>query len=307
MAPGHKVRENALKQHPVKRQSSRKTTSTRPIDHIGRISKAVAKKSKKHVASAGVQSVRSSGRALRSSADLSISSSSANTNKSSEVSFTPNMDFRVCSLSQAQAHEIRNACRAIRQAHSKADCSALEEAQEADFVDEKSVLEDDKIIANLKAPEEAAPSKDLDDERLQFFRRICILYDGDPDNTKMEVICALLDTGSYYTLIFASKMEELEINWTRFRRDERLPLVSVQNKEFHAVGSREIVFMYKGMSTRHSVTAFVLEDPENGKSISFDILLGREHLVKSKAIMANHGVIGRYHAVSQRLPYCSQP
>lgn len=137
-------------------------------------------------------------------------------------------------------------------------------------------------------------------QKMQFYRRICILYDGDPDNDKTATRKAILDTGSQHSLTFESHMKKLDIHFERY--PEAKYLYSVEQRAFRVIGRREIFFRYKDREVVHRAKLCVLEDPPENLAPSFDVLLGRDHLIPAKVVQINREVAGDAFHVSNRKP-----
>ena len=147
----------------------------------------------------------------------------------------------------------------------------------------------DKQFANLIAAENE-PEEEVVDKGGLCCRVIFILYDDDPDDLRKEMVRARLDTGSGHTFIFESELRKLELRYDASKGTKEF--LSITNDRFKAVGTRQLFFKYKGIGTVHSVTAYVLKDPLGNQKPGFDILLGRDHLIQSRALIANPEVIG---------------
>lgn len=141
---------------------------------------------------------------------------------------------------------------------------------------------------------------DKNQQKTQFFRRICILYDGDLRNEKAATRRAMLDTGSWHSLTFKSHIEKLGIHFYRFK--EARFLFSVEQRPFRVIGRREILFQYKGRQDIHRARLCVLEDPPENEAPSFDILLGREHLIPAEVVQINTAVAGDTYLVLDGKP-----
>lgn len=137
-------------------------------------------------------------------------------------------------------------------------------------------------------------------QRLQFCRRIHVRYDGDPEQKLTRTLKALLDTGSLHSLIFESRMTELDIHYVPCKEEKYL--YSIEQRRFRVLGQREILFMYRQMTAIHAAIVYVLEDPPDGMQPNFDILLGREHLIPANAVRADYGIIGSSFHVANRPP-----
>lgn len=123
-------------------------------------------------------------------------------------------------------------------------------------------------------------------ENLQVFRRVHVLYDENPEGLKAATIRALLDTGSSATLMFKYTLDDLQLNFLPYKKTRSL--YNSATHRFRVIGTRELTFMYRGKSQIHQVDVLVLEDPKDGTKPSFDILLGRDHLLSSNAIVGGH-------------------
>ncbi|KAK5075670.1 hypothetical protein LTR70_010018 [Exophiala xenobiotica] len=157
----------------------------------------------------------------------------------------------------------------------------------------------DQMLAGLKLETEE-PKPDDKQKRTQFFRRISVLFDGDLENKKMQTLRAFLDTGSLHSLIFESGLNELECRFSPFGKAKYL--YSVENRRFSVIGKKELMFKYRGKDKEHSTNVYILKDPPDGTESSFDILLGREHLVTANAVQVNTDVVGETFQVSHNAP-----
>jgi len=130
------------------------------------------------------------------------------------------------------------------------------------------------------------------------YQKICLLFDGAQPT---QMIYAMLDTGSDYTLIFESVLNELGV-WFNRQEEGVAEFWSITNNvRFKAVGKRELCFHYQDIETkRWYIEAYILENPPTDQHPSFDILLGNDHIIPSRAIQGNPAVLGRNHCVSYR-------
>lgn len=154
----------------------------------------------------------------------------------------------------------------------------------------------DRLLTRL-VPAASTRSEDIQKVE-QFFRRIYILYDGDPDNQRARTRRALLDTGSRHSLVFERTLEDLEIRYQPFK--EVLLLTSVQQRKFKAIGHRQILFKYRGRDATHTADFLVLKNPRKGLNPSFDVLLGRDHLIPTDAVQINKAIVGDTYHVSDQ-------
>jgi len=150
--------------------------------------------------------------------------------------------------------------------------------------------DNNKQFTKLVAAEDK-PEEEVVKTGRTFFRAIFILYDGDRNDSRKEMIHAMLDTGSGHTFIFESELRKLELRY--MATDTVEEFVSITTERFKAVGTRQLFFKYRNIDTVHSVIARVLKDPLGNQKPNFDILLGRDHLTPSRALVANPEVIGQ--------------
>lgn len=149
----------------------------------------------------------------------------------------------------------------------------------------------DKNYASLIAAKEES-SKEVVTTGWFCFRKICILFDKDPKNRQSQMIRAMLDTGSPHTFIFECELKKLGLSYNPATGGKEF--LSVTNERFVAIGTRQLRFKYRKIVKEHWVTAFVLRDPPEDQQPAFDILLGRDHLIPTGALVGNPEVIGTF-------------
>jgi len=156
-----------------------------------------------------------------------------------------------------------------------------------------------QVLASLRCRMEEVEPDNIQMRR-QPFRRIRVLYDGDPNGCRTQLIRACLDTGSSLSVIFQSKMAELGLKFSYLKKPQRID--SVTETQLLVIGKREIIFTYQRKEIEHSADVYVLKDPQTNTKPNFDILLGFDHVFTANAFRVNTDVVASTCQVSDYPP-----